>query len=91
MYDWDDKKDAEKRAQYGFGFSEVEQVFNQAYYQEESDSYANQYRVVGFASTGDLVTVACEDRTDISGNEYTYLATFWKASPSERKRYDGQK
>ncbi len=91
MFDWDDNKDVMKRVQYGFGFSEVMKLFDRPYYLEENLSYPHQYRVIGFASNGALVTVACEDRTDSDGNEITWLATFWKSSTLERQKYEETK
>lgn len=88
MFDWDDKKDKEKRIQYGFGFREVMALFNSPYYFEASKTYPDQYRAIGYASNHVLVTVACEDRVDDEGNEFTWLATFWKASPTERRMYE---
>jgi len=89
LYDWDDKKDGEKRRQYGFGFEEVMALFASPYYMEQSETYPDQYRVIGYASNHVLVTVACEDRTDSDGNEITWMATFWKSSAEERKKYEG--
>ena len=64
MYDWDDKKDKEKRNQFGFGFTEVMALFRSPYYSEPSEIYPGQYRVIGYASNQILVTVACDDRSD---------------------------
>jgi uncharacterized DUF497 family protein len=88
LYDWDDTKDREKRIQFGFGFNEVMALFNSPYYFEASETYPGQYRAIGYASNQVLVTVACEDRLDDDGNEITWLATFWKASAAERKKYE---
>ncbi len=88
LYDWDDKKDEAKRAQYGFGFAEVMKLFESEYYQEDNESYPHQFRVVGFSQNAVMVTVVCEDRTDEDGNEITWLATFWKSSSAERKKYE---
>lgn len=88
MYDWDDKKDEAKRRQYGFEFQEVMMLFSSAYYSEPNDGYPGQHKAIGYTSHGVLVTVAYEDRSDEEGQEMTWLATFWKASPAERKRYE---
>ena len=84
MYDWDDEKDRAKQQQFGYGFAEVLVVFDGPYYQESRES---QYVAIGFGKGGDLVTVVFEDRLTNGGIEYIRLVTFWKSSPSERKKY----
>jgi uncharacterized DUF497 family protein len=89
FFHWSEEKDAEKRAQYGFGFAEVELIFDSNYYSEPNEGYLDQYLVVGFVGkVGGLYTVACEDRVTRDGREYVHLATFWKSSKRERELYE---
>jgi uncharacterized DUF497 family protein len=84
-YQFDQNKRDEVLAARGVDFEEALEIFDTAYFQDESALYENQSRAIGF-SRGQLVTLVIEERDD-GPNPYTWIVNAWKSTPAERNKY----
>jgi uncharacterized DUF497 family protein len=73
-------------AERGIDFADLESLLYQPYLEDQSLSYPEQYRIIGFAR-GRLTTFIVEYRADITG-EIIWVVTAWKSTPQEQKTYE---
>jgi len=83
---WDDLKAAENQRKHGIAFEEAATVFDDPLFvlQDASRNEEQRDAVIGFSSTGRLLTVVhveCDD-------EYIRIISAWRASPAEEAFYD---
>lgn len=83
---WDENKRQKILAQRGIDFADIESLLYQPYLEDQSLSWPEQYRIIGFAS-GRLTTFIVEYRADIIG-EIIWVVTGWKSTPQEKKTYE---
>ncbi len=70
----------------GIGFEEVQEIFEQRYYQDQRSDDPEQYRAIGWVR-GRLFTLIFEIRGDRLG-EYYHLVTLWQSTKQERQLYE---
>ena len=83
---WDEDKRQKILAERKLDFAELEDLLYQPYVEDQSLSYTEQYRVIGFAR-GRLVTFIVEYRQDALG-EFIWVVTAWGSTLQERKIYE---
>ena len=67
-------------------WDEDKDLLYQPYVEDQSLSYAEQYRIIGFARAR-LATFIIEYRQDAVG-EFIWVVTAWGSTPQERKVYE---
>ena len=83
---WDEDKRKKIVAERELDFADFEDLLYQPYVEDQSLSYTEQYRIIGFAR-GRLATFIVEYRQDILG-EFIWVATAWRATLQEQKIYE---
>jgi uncharacterized DUF497 family protein len=81
-----DKNDLLKRTR-GIGFNDAVEMFRRPYVVQSKNDDPEQYKAIGFAKGGILITLIIEVRYDDHG-EYEWLVTLWKATKDEVKIYE---
>ena len=67
-------------------WDEDKDLLYQPYVDDQSLSYAEQYRIIGFAR-GQLATFIIEYRQDAVG-EFVWVVTAWRSTLQEQKAYE---
>ena len=83
---WDEDKRQKILAERKLDLADLEGVLYQPYIEDQSLSYAEQYRIIGFARAR-LATFIIEYRQDAVG-EFICVVTAWGSTPQERKVYE---
>ena len=83
---WDENKRQRVLAERKLDFADLEDLLYQPYVEDQSLSYPEQYRIIGFAR-GRLTTFIVEYREDILG-EVIWVVTAWKSTPEEEETYE---
>lgn len=83
---WDEDKRQKIIAERKLDFADLEDMLYQPYVEDQSLSYAEQYRIIGFAR-GRLATFIVEYRQDALG-EFIWVVTAWGSTPKEQKVYE---
>ncbi len=83
---WDEDKRQKILAERKLDFAELEDLLYQPYVEDQSLSYTEQYRIIGFAR-GRLATFIVEYRQDALG-EFIWVVTAWRSTLQEQKIYE---
>jgi len=83
---WDEDKRKKILAERRPDFADLEDLFYQPYVEDQSLSYTEQYRIIGFAR-GRLATFIVEYRQDALG-EFIWAVTAWRSTLQEQKIYE---
>jgi len=83
---WDEDKRQRIIAERKLDFADLADLLYQPYVEDQSLSYAEQYRIIGFAR-GRLATFIVEYRQDALG-EFIWVVTAWRSTPQEQKIYE---
>ena len=83
---WDEDKRQKILAERKLDFADLEDLLYQPYVEDQSLSYTEQYRVIGFAG-GRLATFIVEYRQDIVG-DFVWVVTAWRSTLQEQKIYE---
>ncbi len=75
-----------KNPKRGIGFEEVQEIFQQPYFEDCRSDDPDQFRAIGWVK-GKLFSVIYEIREDEEG-EYYHFVTLWKSTPREEKLYE---
>ena len=67
-------------------FGDLKDLLYQPYVEDQSLSYGDQYRIIGFEG-GRLVTFVVEYRQDPIG-DFIWVVTAWKSTPQEKRIYE---
>lgn len=84
---WDPAKSELLKRTRGVGFDEALQMFKQPYVVQQKNDAPEQYKSIGFAKGGVLISLIVEVRFDDQG-EYEWLVTLWKATKNEAETYE---
>lgn len=85
-FQWDETKRQKILAQRTIDFADLESLLHQPYLEDQSLSYPEQYRIIGFAR-GRLTTFVVEYRADEAG-DIIWVVTAWKSTPQEERAYE---
>ena len=83
---WDEDKRQKILAERKLDFAYLEDLLYQPHVEDQSLSYTEQYRIIGFAG-GRLATFIVEYRQDAVG-EFMWVVTAWGSTPQEQKVYE---
>jgi len=83
---WDEHKRQTILKERKIDFADLEGLLYQPYVQDQSLSYRDQYRIIGF-ERGRLVTFVVEYREDLIG-DFVWVVTAWKSTPQEKRIYE---
>ena len=83
---WDEDKRKKILAERKPDFADLEDLLYQPYVEDQSLSYTEQYRIIGFAR-GRLATFIVEYRQDALG-EFIGAVTAWRSTLQEQKVYE---
>ena len=83
---WDEDKRQKILAERKLDFAHFEDLLYQPYVEDQSLSYTEQYRIIGFAR-GRLTTFIVEYRQDALG-EFIWVVTAWRSTLQEQKIYE---
>ena len=83
---WVEDKRQKIMAERKLDFADLEELLYQPYVEDQSLSYPEQYRIMGFAR-GRLTTFIVECRQDALG-EFIWVVTAWRSTLQERKIYE---
>lgn len=83
---WDEDKRQRVLAERKLDFADLEELLYQPYVEDQSLSYGEQYRIIGFAR-GQLTTFIVEYRHDAVA-EFIWVVTAWRSTLQEQKTYE---
>jgi len=83
---WNEDKRQKVLTERSLDFADLEDLLYQPYIEDQSLSYTEQYRIIGFVS-GRLATFIVEYRQDALG-EFIWIATAWRSTLQEQKTYE---
>ena len=83
---WDEHKRQKILKERKIDFADLEDLLYQPYVEDQSLSYGDQYRIIGF-ERGRLVTFVVEYREDLIG-DFIWVVTAWKSTPQEKRIYE---
>ena len=85
--DWNPAKNNLLKRTRGIGFDDAIEMFGRPYVVQAKNDDPEQYKAIGFARGGVLISLIVEVRFDDQG-EYEWLVTLWKATKEEVKVYE---
>lgn len=83
---WNEDKRQRILVERKLDFAELEDLLYQPYIEDQSLSYTEQYRIIGFAHD-QLATFIVEYRQDALG-EFIWIVTAWRSTLQEQKAYE---
>jgi uncharacterized DUF497 family protein len=84
---WSPAKDTLLKQTRGVGFDDALAMFGRPYVVLTKNDDPEQYKAIGFAKGGVLISLIVEVRYDDQG-EYDWLVTLWKATKEEDRVYE---
>ena len=84
---WDPAKSDLLKRKRGIGFEDAAELFEKPYVVQTKNDDPEQYKAIGFAKSGVLISLIVEVRYDEQG-EYEWFVTLWKATKDEAKLYE---
>lgn len=84
---WDPFKNEYLKRTRGIGFDDALELFSRPYVVQAKTDDPEQYKAIGFARGGLLISLIIEIRTDDQG-EFEWWITLWRASKEEAMIYD---
>jgi uncharacterized DUF497 family protein len=84
---WDSAKNDLLKRTRGIGFDDALEMFKRPYVIQAKNDEPEQYKAIGFAKGGTLISLIVEVRKDDQG-EYDWFVTLWKATKDEVKVYE---